>query len=59
MGSQLYFGGVSVVTVGDLFQLQPVFDKWIFEISSNASYGSLATNVWQEYFKMHELTEIM
>ena len=26
-GSQSYFGGVSVVTVGDLSQLQPVFDK--------------------------------
>ena len=23
-------GGISLITVGDLFQLKPVFDKWIF-----------------------------
>ena len=31
MGSTKLFGGISVITVGDLFQLKPVFDKWIFE----------------------------
>ena len=24
------FGGLSIIAVGDLYQLQPVFDKWIF-----------------------------
>ena len=33
MGSKEPFGGLSVITVGDLFQLKPVFDEWIFEIS--------------------------
>ena len=33
MGSKEPFGGVSIITVGDLFQLKPVFDKWIFENS--------------------------
>ena len=47
MGTRLHFGGISLVTVEDLFQLRPVFDKWIFETSSN---------VWHEHFKMHELT---
>ena len=58
MGTQSPFSGINLVTVGDLFQLQPVFDRWIFETPSSA-YAPLATNVWLEYFKMHELTEIM
>ena len=29
------FGGISMITVGDLFQLKPVFDKWIFENSKS------------------------
>jgi hypothetical protein len=31
MGTKEPFGGLSVITVGDLFQLKPVFDHWIFE----------------------------
>ena len=58
MGSKMPFGGVSIIAVGDLFQLQPVFDKWIFENSDN-DYSPLALNVWQEYFDMYELTQIM
>ena len=58
MGTQKPFGGVSLVTVGDLFQLKPVFDKWIFE-NSKDDYSALAMNIWQEQFKMFELTEIM
>ena len=30
MGTKEPFGGLSVKTVGDLFQLKPVFDHWIF-----------------------------
>ena len=33
MGTKELFGGISLITVGDLFQLKPVFDKWIFENS--------------------------
>ncbi|XP_078342943.1 uncharacterized protein LOC144628684 [Oculina patagonica] len=58
MGTEKLFGGVNLVTVGDLFQLKPVFDKWIFENSTD-SYSALATNIWQEHFKMFELSEIM
>ena len=52
------FGGISVITVGDLFQLKPVFDKWIFE-NSKSGYNAFATNIWTEYFTLFELTEIM
>ena len=52
------FGGISLVTVGDLFQLKPVFDKWIFE-NSQSGYNEFATNIWTEYFTLFELTEIM
>ena len=47
-----------MVTVGDLFQLKPVFDKWIFE-NSQSGYDEFATNIWTEYFTLFELTEIM
>ena len=58
MGTQEPFGNISLVTVGDLFQLQPVFDKWIFE-NADQGYAPLATNLWQKYFTMYELTQIM
>nr|XP_058941873.1 uncharacterized protein LOC131770178 [Pocillopora verrucosa] len=57
MGNKEPFGGVSLITVGDLFQLKPVFDKWIFE-NSQIGYDALASNIWAEYFNI-ESTEIM
>ncbi|MCP4161026.1 MAG: AAA family ATPase [Deltaproteobacteria bacterium] len=53
------FGGVNVICVGDLFQLQPVMDEWIFKQLDNNDYGMLSTNMWQRYFKCYELDEIM
>jgi endonuclease/exonuclease/phosphatase (EEP) superfamily protein YafD len=58
MGTKEPFGGISMITVGDLFQLKPVFDHWIFE-NSKDGYAALATNLWQQYFQMFELSEIM
>ena len=52
------FGGLHILLVGDLFQLEPVSYTWIFKDLSG-QYGSLATNLWKEYFEMYELTEIM
>ena len=49
------FGGVHVILVGDLYQLQPVAESWIFR--SHAA--SVAGNLWKDHFKMFELTEIM
>ena len=57
-GTKVPFGGISVIAVGDLYQLQPVADSWIFQdLSKNASVFS--PNLWKEHFKMFELTEIM
>ena len=58
MGNKKPFGGISLITVGYLFQLKPVFDKWIFE-NSQIGYDALASNIWEEYFTLFELTEIM
>jgi endonuclease/exonuclease/phosphatase (EEP) superfamily protein YafD len=58
MGTKEPFGGLSIITVGDLFQLKPVFDHWIFENSSEG-YNTLATNLWQQFFQMFELSQVM
>ena len=58
-GSREDFGGVSIIAIGDLFQLQPVVDGYIFKDLKNPEYSILAPNLWQEYFKMYELEEIM
>ncbi|XP_062592424.1 uncharacterized protein LOC134253849 [Saccostrea cucullata] len=57
-GRKQDFGGISIIAVGDLYQLPPVGDKWIFKDLSNPGQ-SLAKNLWHEHFYMHELTEIM
>ena len=60
-GNRQFFGGVSVIFIGDLFQLKPVFDTWIFKVpnKSQPAYENLATNIWNEVVSMHELQIIM
>ena len=38
------FGGISLLLVGDMFQLRPVMDKWVFETTDNP-YSALAPNL--------------
>ncbi|XP_033725275.1 uncharacterized protein LOC117315237 [Pecten maximus] len=52
------FGGVSVILIGDLYQLKPVMDHWIFQ-DLQEQLGPLATNIWKALFTVHELNEIM
>lgn len=52
------FGGVSIIAVGDLFQLIPVMDRLIFSQPS-VDYGPIAVHFWKDNFKMFELTQIM
>ena len=54
----LRFGGVSVLAVGDLYQLQPVAQKHLFSEPSD-DYARLHGSIWKEKFKMFELTESM
>ena len=59
-GSKKDFGGVSIITLGDLFQLKPVMDGYVFtDVQCLNSYNILAPNLWRKYFKMFELDEIM
>ena len=59
-GSKEDFGGVSIITLGDLFQLKPVMDGYAFtDVQCLNSYNSLAPNLWRKHFKMFELDEIM
>ena len=58
-GSKEDFGGVSIVAIGDLFQLEPVMDRYIFKNPENSEYAVLAPNKWQDKFNMFELKEIM
>ena len=58
-GSKEVFGGISIIALGDLFQLEPVMDSYVFKDMKNSDYGSLAPNLWQEHFAMFELDEIM
>ena len=49
-GTKAVFGGLSIIGVGDLYQLKPVGDKLIcLDLEKGAS--SLAPNLWKELLK--------
>ena len=58
-GSKEDFGGVSIIAIGDLFQLKPVMDSFIFDDFHNSEYGVLSPNLWKKRFRMFELQIIM
>ena len=59
MGSKELFGGVSIIVLGDLFQLETVMDAYGLKDMKNSEYQALAPNLWQELFTMFELEGIM
>ena len=54
------FGNVSILAMGDFYQLQPVGDPYIFDQNGDA-YARLhqSGSLWVDKFSMMELTEIM
>ena len=54
MNSNKIFGGLHIILSGDLFQLRPIEDYWVF-----ADRPDSLQNVWKEFFKYYELTKIM
>ena len=57
-GSKSAFGGLSVIAVGDLYQLKPVGD-FLICLDLKVGASSLARNLWKELFTMYELVDIM
>ena len=54
MGTQQDFGGVSILFFGDLYQLQPVADRYVFQ-PPTSPYEALLPNFWQDNVIMFEL----
>lgn len=51
------FGGISIIAVGDLYQLAPVNESYVFKPPSN-ELGFLVQPLWH-HFRMYQLTEVM
>ena len=52
----LLFAGITIIVVGDLYQLPPIHKKNVFDYYKNYAYN--LSHQWK-VFKMIELTEIM
>lgn len=57
--SKEIFGGKSVILFGDLAQLPPVGDSWIFQPNFSQLYSEILGSFVWDLFKHYELTEIM
>ena len=56
------FGNVTVIAVGDLYQLPPFKDQKVFSnpgSATNPSIEVLHGSLWRENFQCHELTEVV
>jgi hypothetical protein len=57
--SNKIFGGISLIVFGDLRQLRPVCDRYVFQNDPTNPYSELIDNRLWSPFKMFQLTEIM
>ena len=51
--TEIQFGGLSIIAVGDFFQLPPVRDRFVFQ--NGRGYVQRSTHLWRELFTMVEL----
>ena len=58
-GSNEFMGGISFVAVGDLRQLPPVREGYVYQKNSLDGRPKLAPSHWDENFKIFYLTEKM
>ena len=56
-GGQKIFGGISIITFGDMYQIRPVGQRFIF-LPPTDRYAALAPSLWNN-FKFMELNMIM
>ena len=57
-GIRARFGGLSVIAVGDFYQLKPVGYRLVF-LDLKEGAKALEPNSWKEHFKLYELVDIM
>ena len=57
--NKLPFGGVCLMPIGDFLQLPPVKQKGIFMKAKKGTYQAFHKLLWQDLFKLHELSEIV
>ena len=55
--TEVHFGGISIIAVGDFFQLTPVHDQFVFQDGKGHVQG--ATHLWRTLFTVFELTTNM
>ena len=58
IGSIEPFGGCHMLCVGDMFQLKPVCDRWVFK-NSDKGIAPLTPNLWRTHFQLYELKQVM
>ena len=51
--TEVYFGGLSIIAVGDFYQLPPVRDRFVFQ--NGRGYVQASTHLWRDLFTMVEL----
>ena len=58
IGSIEPFGGWHMLCVGDMFQLKPVADRWVFK-NSDKGNAPVTPNLWQTHFQLYNLKQVL
>lgn len=53
-----FMGGLHFIAVGDLFQIKPVCDQWIFNMPSG-NMAVVGPNLWRQHMGLYELWRVM